>query len=302
MSSPPPEDEWITLDVLHQEALATGISIHDILKRRVWLAGGGEWLNFTLELEQAGCLNHEKTKAKQRRRRVQREHLLLYSMRIFAKDDDDWDVGWWLPQHVTLKEHHRFPLQGCKLADDAESWQAWSALRNGPPELTVAPMPPLLPITSSRTPMTPAEAPGEARFSDPASSSSGALPKSRANPLFIMRATSKARPPVNPIVDRASVDDAGAISSTSLRTSEFSDDEAPRPVRRSRSRSRTPILRARRSARVAAQPAASSWETPQDGPRSRSRSPRRQRSQMWFADARWTGHRWSRYLSPTPSN
>ena len=300
MSSPPPEDEWITLAVLHQEALATGISIHDILKRRVWLAGGGERAWPTLELEQAGCLNHEKSKASQRRRRVQREHLLLYSMRIFAKDDQRWDVGWWLPQHVTLKEDHRFPLQGCKLADDPESWHVWSALRNGPPELTVAPMPPLLPIMSSRTPMTPAEAPGEARFSDPASSSSGALPKSRANPLFIMRATSKARPPLNPIVDRASVDDAGAISSTSLRSSDSSHDEAG-PHHPCRSRSRTPILRARRSPSVAAQPAASSGRTSQDGARPRSRTPRR-RSQMWFAEAPWTGHRWSRYLSPTPSN
>ena len=291
----------MTPAVVEREALATEISIHDILQRRTWLGPSGERLNATCELEQSAQLNPAHSKARSRRRRVQREHQLLYVMRRFALEHETPDVPFWRPQHVTLQQDSRFPLQGCVLADDTESWVRWKRLRDAPPQLTVAQLPPLLPVTTTRTPMTPAqEAAPEAMSSHPRQHR-GALPKCQANPLFMLQLSSKARPPVNPVAVENATDDGSTISSRSPASQGMPPDELRTPVWHSRSRSRTPRLRARRSPGAPAKPAAITWAAPQDGARSRSRSPRRPPSATWNADYEWTERRRSPSLSVTES-
>ena len=171
-----------------QEAKAAGMSVHDIRKRRIWLGESEERLNATCEVEQGGDLNRVDSRASNRRRRVQRNHQMLYAMRRFSQEHEIPDVCFWRPQHVTLKQDSRFPLQGCLLPVDTASWLRWNTLRDGPPQLTVAQQPPGLPFTTPHTPMPrPQEAaPGAMSSSDPRSLP-GALPKSHASLLFIMQ-------------------------------------------------------------------------------------------------------------------
>ena len=291
----------MTQAVVEREAKATDLSIHDIRKRRIWLGPSGERLNATCELEQSAQLNQAHSKARSRRRRVQREHQLLYVMRRFALEHETPDVPFWRPQHVTLQQDSRFPLQGCVLADDTESWLRWSRLRDAPPQLTVAQLPPLLPVTTTPTPMTPAqEAAPEAMSSHPRQHP-GALPKSQAGPLFIMRMSSKARPPVNPIAVENATDDGSTISSRSPASQGMYPGGRSRTPARAGARSRSRTPRRTRSPPQMMQCAAITWAAPQDGARSRSRSPRRPPSPTWNADYEWTERRRSPSLSVTES-
>ena len=291
----------MTRAVGQQEAKATGMSIHDILQRRVWLAPSGERLNATCEVEQAGDLNQMDSRASSRRRRVKREHQVLYAMRRFALEHETPDVPFWRPQHVTLQQDSRFPLQGCVLADDTESWVRWKRLRDAPPQLTVAQLPPLLPVTTTRTPMTPAqEAAPEAMSSHPRQHR-GALPKCQANPLFMLQLSSKARPPVNPVAVENATDDGSTISSRSPASQGMYPGGRSRTPARAGARSRSRTPRRTRSPPQMMQCAAITWAAPQDGARSRSRSPRRPPSTMWNADDEWTERRRSPSLSVTES-
>ena len=283
-----------------QEAKAAGVSVHDIHKRRIWLGESGEGLHATCEVEQAADLNRQKSLASSRSRRAQRHHQMLYAMRIFSKQHENFDVSFWRPQHVTLKEDSRFPLQGCLLPVDTASWLRYNKLRDGPPQLTVAEQPPGLPFTTPHTPM-PRRQPSasEAMSSTDHWSLPGALPKSKASALFVMQMFSKAGPPVNPIADQNATDDGAAASSrspTPLLTPAIT--WAP-PRGGARSRSRTP--RRTRSPRAEASAAAITWSGLRSHPRSRSRSPRRPPPTRWVADEEWTAPRRSRSLTTTPS-
>ena len=286
----------MTQAVVEQEAKAAGMSIHDILKRRIWLGPSEERLNATCEVEQAGDLNRVDSRASNRRRRVQRNHQMLFSLRRFSQEHEIPDVCFWRPQHVSLKQDSRFPLQGCLLPVDPASWLRWNTLRDGPPQLTVAQLPPLLPITTPPTPMTrPQEAaPGAMSSSDPRSLP-GALPKSHASPLFAMQMHSKARPPVNPIADPNATEDGTAASSRSPTPLSTPAITWTPPRGGARSRSRTP--RRTRSPRAEASAAAITWTPPHDGPRCRSRSPRRPAPTMWVADEESTAPRRSPSMS-----
>ena len=68
-----------------QEAKASGVAIADILKRRIWLGESGDGNFYTGNVEQASDVNRSVGQATSRRRRVIRNHQMLYSLRIFSK-------------------------------------------------------------------------------------------------------------------------------------------------------------------------------------------------------------------------
>ena len=280
-----------------QEAKATGIAVHDIEKRRIWLGKSGESLHATCEVEQAGDLNRGDSQASMRRRRAQRGHQLLYTLRIFSQSHQDFDVSFWRPQHVTVKADSRFPLQGCLQPVDTASWLRHNRLRDGPPRIIVAERPPGEPFTKAYDYRQRVEqAAAGAMSSSDDWILPGTLPKSKASALHIMQMTSKAGPPVNPVADQNATDDGAAASSrspTPLLTSSFALAAARGGTR---SRSRTPRrTRSRsRSTRAGGPPP---WSPPHDGPRTRSRSPRRPPPTMWVADEEWTAPRRSPSMS-----
>ena len=278
----------MTQAMVLEEAKAAGVSVSDILKRRIWLGESGEGLFCTWDVEQAAELNRSESQATSRSRRVQRTHQMLYSLRVFAKEGEKWDVGFWRPQHVTLWGDTRFPLQGCMQPVDPASWLRYNQLRDGPPQLTVAEQPPGLPF------MTPHKAmPRRQPAASGALSSTedwvlpGALPKAKASPFFVLQVQSKwGCPPVNPVTDQNAPDD-GAPESPRSPTPPVHPAITWLPSDgRARSRSRTP--RRPRSPRTEASAPAITWSPPDGGLRSRSRSPRRPRSVMQGADEELT--------------
>ena len=122
--------------MLLQESKASGMAISDIRKRRIWLGESGDGNFYTGDLVQASLVYRSVGQATSRRRRAIRCHNLLYSLRIFSKEGEMWDVQFWRPQHVTLREDSRFPLQGCMQAEDQASWLRYSQLNDAPPQLT----------------------------------------------------------------------------------------------------------------------------------------------------------------------
>ena len=282
---------------VQQEALAAGMSVNDIRRRRIWLSEGGQGLHATCELEQSGDLAQSGTERSKRARRRQK---MIYSLRVFSKAHENYDVPYWRPQSVTLKDDPRRQLQGCMMPVDPASWQRYNKLRDGPPQLTVAEQPPGLPFTTPHTRMPrPKPSATQAMSSTDRWTLAGALPKSKASPLFVMQMKSKAGPPVNPIADQDATDDGAAASSrlpTPLLTAAITWSP---PRGGARSRSRTP--RRTRSPRAEASAAAITWSPPHDGPRSRSRSPRRLPPTMWVADEEWIAPRRSPSMSSTPS-
>jgi hypothetical protein len=284
-----------------REAQAAGVSVHDILKRRIWLGESGEGLHATCEVEQSGDLAQGRTK---RSGRAQRHHKMLYSMRIFSKEHENFDVQFWRPQHVTLKEDSRFPLQGCLMPVDPASWQRYNKLRDGPPQLTVAEQPPGLPFTTPHTPMPrPQPSATEAMSSTDQWTLPGALPKSKASPLFVMQMKSKAGPPVNPIADQDATDDGAATSPRSPTPPLTAAITWSPPPGGARSRSSRPRW-TRSPSSEGISPSAYAhqlWSDLRSHPRSRSRSPRRPAPSRWDADEEWTEPPRSPRLSPTPS-
>ena len=119
---------------LQQAAQAWGISVHDLLKRRVWLSEDGQPLNATIELEQSGDLAQAGTR---RSERARRRHKQMYSLRIFSRANEHYDVPHWRPQSVTLQADSRRQLQGAMMPGDTASWQRYNTIRNTP-QLTVA--------------------------------------------------------------------------------------------------------------------------------------------------------------------
>ena len=177
---------------LQQAAQAWGISVHDLLKRRVWLSEDGQPLNATIELEQSGDLAKAGTR---RSERARRRHKQMYSLRIFSRANEHYDVPHWRPQSVTLKGDPRYELQGAVMPEDTASWQRYTRVRYTP-QLTEAAT---LEEWQSRAMVRPKPSASHAGSSTDGWIVRGTLPKSRASPYFVMELKTKAGPPVNPI-------------------------------------------------------------------------------------------------------
>ena len=286
----------MTQAMVLEEAKAAGVSVNDILKRRIWLGPSGEGLHVTCDVEQAAELNRSESQATSRSRRAQRTHQMLYSMRVFAKQGEKWDVGFWRPQDVSLWGDTRFPLQGCMQPVDSTSWLRYNQLRDGPPQLTVAKQPPGLPFMTPHKAMPRGSvlrslglcpAASGARSSTEDWVLPGALPKAKASPFFLLQVQSKwGCPPVNPVTDQNAPDDGVPDSPRSPTPPVPPAITWLPPDGGARSRSRTP--RRPRSPRTEASAPAITWSPPDGGLRSRSRSPRRPRSVMPGADEELT--------------
>ena len=213
--------------MLVDESTVTDISVLNLRKRRIWLGEPGQRGYWTGDLSQLIALNPSEGKASSRSGRTMRQHKLLYSLRIFCKSGQLWDVPWWRPQHVTLHGDSRCPLQGFKQAEDHNSWSRYSRLNDAPPQLTEALGPPQggLGTTLSKASPRPRASPyqrtgsvlprevrpsfwgedrDEGRAASRAASSSdgiwgnpGTRAKAEASSLFTLRLRSKGKPPEN---------------------------------------------------------------------------------------------------------
>ena len=268
---------------LQEAAQAWGISVHDLLKRRVWLSEDGQPLNATIELEQSGDLAQAGTK---RSTRVRRRHKQIYSLRIFSRANEEYDVPHWRPQSVTQQADSRRQLQGAMMPVDPASWQRYNTIRNTP-QLTVAAQ---RPEWFSRPMVRPKPSASHAGSSTDGRILPGTLPKSRASAYFVMELKSKACPPVNPIhfqhdQDETDTDESAPVWSRTpteeAAAQAWTPDRSPWPAHNSREPSRK-----RRSSSPEGIPT-SEYERQQreelrspgdldsPPPRSRSRTPRR---------------------------
>ena len=177
---------------VQREALAAGVSVNDIRRRRIWLSEDGQPLNATIELEQSGDLAKAGTR---RSERARRRHKQMYSLRIFSRANEHYDVPHWRPQSVTLKGDPRYELQGAVMPEDTASWQRYTRVRYTP-QLTEAAT---LEEWQSRAMVRPKPSASHAGSSTDGWIVRGTLPKSRASPYLVMASKNKAGPPVNPI-------------------------------------------------------------------------------------------------------
>ena len=134
-------------------------------------------------------------------RRTLRGHQLLYTLRVFSRPEETWDIGWWRPQHIVLKQEARFPGQLFLQAVDTESWMRYNRLNDRPPQLTLAvPLqgaPPKVPFKTM--PRPPPAASGAGSCTDPIWRQQGSLPKAQASPLWLMRLQCKGPQPFTPV-------------------------------------------------------------------------------------------------------
>ena len=139
MLSPSPfrlQDEWITGPIVRGESHATGISVPDIGRRRLWLGHPGAKEKFTKDPDQEHA--GETTR---RQQRDLRHHEMLYSLRVFVSGDAGayYDMPYDMPQAIVHQRDPRWPLQGYLQPVDERSWQRHSEVRvrldamGGPP-------------------------------------------------------------------------------------------------------------------------------------------------------------------------
>ena len=264
---------------LQEAAQAWGISVHDLLKRRVWLSEDGQPLNATIELEQSGDLAKAGTR---RSERARRRHKQMYSLRIFSKANEHYDVPHWRPQSVTLKGDPRYELQGAVMPEDTASWQRYTRVRYTP-QLTEAAT---LEEWQSRAMVRPKPSASHAGSSTDGWIVRGTLPKSRTSPYFVMATQNKAGPPVNPIRfqdatetesappwSRSPTEEAAAQAWTPDRSPWPADDSRePSRKRRSSSPEGIPTSEYERQQREELR---SPGDLDSPPPRTRSRTPRR---------------------------
>jgi hypothetical protein len=271
---------------VQQEALAAGMSVNDIRRRRIWLSEGGQGLHATCELEQSGDLAQSGTK---RSKRVLRRQKMMYAMRVFSKAHENFDVPHWRPQSVTLQDDPRRQLQGAMMPVDTASWQRYNTIRNTP-QLTVAAQ---RPEWLSRAMVRPKPSASHAGSSTDGRILPGTLPKSRASPYFVMELKTKAGPPVNPIHFQ---DDQDETDTESIRWSRspteeaaaqaWTPDRSPWPAHNSREPSRSSSSEGIRPSVYERQQREDLWSPS----RSRSRSPRRVdlRPRAWDGEEEWS--------------
>jgi hypothetical protein len=263
---------------LQQAAQAWGISVHDLLKRRVWLSEDGQPLNATIELEQSGDLAQAGTR---RSERARRRHKQMYSLRIFSRANEEYDVPHWRPQSVTLKGDPRYELQGAVMPEDTASWQRYTRVRYTP-QLTEAAT---LEEWQSRAMVRPKPSASHAGSSTDGWIVRGTLPKSRTSPYFVMATQNKAGPPVNPIRFQDATETESAPPWTRTPTEEaaaqawtpdrspWSADDSREPSRKRRSSSPEGIPTSEYE-RQQREELRSPGDLDSPPPRSRSRTPR----------------------------
>ena len=147
-------------------------------------------------------MERTRARAHSRSRRVNRTHLLLYSLRVFAPANarlGTFDQDWLCEQRIPLKEDERFPMQGYLQAVDPASRARNSEVANavvsscGPPPLQ--PPPPKVPHKAAPRPRGAAAA---SSSTDVVAGTRAALSKGNASAFFVMALTSKGRPPARP--------------------------------------------------------------------------------------------------------
>ena len=263
---------------MQREALAAGVSVNDIRRRRIWLSEGGQALHATSELEQIGDLAQSATK---RMKRVVRRQKMMYAKRVFSKAHENFDVPHWRPQSVTQQADSRRQLQGAMMPVDTASWQRYNTICNTP-QLTVAAQ---RPEWLSRAMVRPKPSASHAGSSTDGRIWPGTLPKSRASRYFVMELKSKACPPVNPIHfqdDQDETDTESAPAWSRSPTEEaaaqaWTPGSSPWPARNSRRPRRGSSSEGIRPSVYERQQREELW-SPGDPaispPRSRSRTPR----------------------------
>ena len=139
MSSLLHEDEQLTQAQLEVESKLLRIPVQDLRKRRIMLGKPGESGFWTGDLSQLCALHppaEGRDKATKRSQRVSRNHKLLYVHRYFCKTGQIPDSEWYCPQHITLREDPRYPLQGRMQAEDPDSWHRYAEMHDAPPRIT----------------------------------------------------------------------------------------------------------------------------------------------------------------------
>ena len=198
-SPQPLQDSGITREIARQESELTGISVHNLNKRRPWLGQRGQKERFTADPDQ-----EDQTDETKRQKRNRRMHECLYSLRVFAAHDADprdYDMTSMLGQRIQKRDDFRYELQGYKQAHDELSEARHAAVRE---ELrrTGGPRPPRgsTPAASSAgQPEPPAAEPSERRArsrsprraTDIRATSKGPMPSAHALPTSMKRKRSR---------------------------------------------------------------------------------------------------------------
>jgi hypothetical protein len=264
---------------VQEEALAAGMSVHDMRKRPIWLTENGQALHATSELEQIGDLAQSATK---RMKRAVRRQKMMYAKRVFSKAHENFDVPHWRPQSVTQQADSRRQLQGAMMPVDPASWQRYNTIRNTPQLTLDAQRPEWL----SRPMVRPKPSASHAGSSTDGRILPGTLPKSRASAYFVMELKSKACPPVNPIhfqhdQDETDTDESAPVWSRTpteeAAAQAWTPGSSPQPSRNSRRPRRGSSSEGIRPSVYERQQREELW-SPGDPaispPRSRSRTPR----------------------------
>ena len=138
----------------------TGIAIADLLKRRIWLGNPGESVTCTDEPDD----KWQGKKSTERRKRTQRGHMLLYTLRVFVPHEAErYDQAYMTPQTVVQRDDARYPLQGFMQPIDVDSWDRHSRVADMLREIGGPPPPSGAASSSSAMPAAVPIAPAETR-------------------------------------------------------------------------------------------------------------------------------------------